>query len=322
MDHFDLPSLSSSHASAATPASGTEYPPHEEVLYPVGDDNCVCESTIHFRCITYIQGALETWFRTVPEVFVAGNLNVYYERGRPEKVVRPDVMAVFGASQEPRLSWLPWNEGGRLPDFVLEVTSRSTEKRDREEKLELYASMGVREYFQYDPLGTVRDPALQGLRLEQGVYRELALETGPDGRPCIPSELLSLSLCDFRDEEILRLYDPEMGRYLPTLWEATFAERQLRAAYRKTAKRLREEKQLRCDIAWERLSEETARKQETAAREAAEAERDREAAAREAAEAERDQEAAAREAAEARVAALEAKLREAGGDPSDSNDDA
>ena len=43
-----------------------------------------------------------------------------------------------------------WNEP-KGPDFVLEVTSASTRHDDERRKRDVYAALGVREYFLYDP---------------------------------------------------------------------------------------------------------------------------------------------------------------------------
>jgi Uma2 family endonuclease len=60
---------------------------------------------------------------------------------------------VFGVSNRKRRSYKTWQEGGKLPSFILEITSLSTKKQDEESKPLLYASLGVPEYFQYDPTG-------------------------------------------------------------------------------------------------------------------------------------------------------------------------
>ena len=42
-------------------------------------------------------------------------------------------------------------EVGKAPDFVLEILSPSTRKKDVEDKPALYRRMGTREYFLFDP---------------------------------------------------------------------------------------------------------------------------------------------------------------------------
>jgi Uma2 family endonuclease len=47
-----------------------------------------------------------------------------------EAVVSPDVFVIFGVSKRQRRSYKTWQEGGKLPSFILEITSRTTRKQD------------------------------------------------------------------------------------------------------------------------------------------------------------------------------------------------
>ena len=53
---------------------------------------------------------------------------------------------------------------------MLEITSESTRTEDIQVKLLRYASLGIREYFLYDPLGEWLEPRLIGYRLSRGEY--------------------------------------------------------------------------------------------------------------------------------------------------------
>ena len=105
--------------------------------------------------------------------------------------VAPDVMVAVGVDDSLRDSWVIWQEG-KAPDFVLEVASESTWKRDRDEKPAIYASMGVAEYFLYDPVGGRLDPRLQGYALRGGAYRALPSEVLADGVRGVRSAVLGL----------------------------------------------------------------------------------------------------------------------------------
>jgi Uma2 family endonuclease len=52
------------------------------------------------------------------------------------------------------------------PDLVIEVLSRGTSRRDKTEKLDLYAKYGVAEYWMVDPVSQV----IEFLMLDQGRY--------------------------------------------------------------------------------------------------------------------------------------------------------
>ena len=176
---------------------------------------------------------------------------LYYERGNPRAVVAPDVYVVVGApTHPPRDSYLLWNEP-KGPDFVLEVTSKSTRGTDERRKRELYASLGVSEYFLYDPRAEYLVPPLQGFRLHEGEYRALPAVTVLSNRGvAVASEMLGLELRDEREERRVRLRDPATGENLLTHEESEQA--------REEAERTREEV-------------ERAREEEAVARRAAEA---------------------------------------------------
>ena len=67
-------------------------------------------------------------FRDRADVYVGGDMFVYYEEGNPGAVVAPDVFVVMGAAkraEDPRQSYKLWEEP-KGPDFVLEVVSRKS----------------------------------------------------------------------------------------------------------------------------------------------------------------------------------------------------
>jgi hypothetical protein len=59
---------------------------------------------------------------------------------------------------------------GKAPDVVFETTSRKTRRNDTQEKPGLYAQLGVKEYFLFDPDQEYLEPQLQGYRLSEGEY--------------------------------------------------------------------------------------------------------------------------------------------------------
>ena len=64
--------------------------------------------------------------------------------------VVPDVLVAFGVPRERfRQSYQTWRMG-KVPDFVLEVVSESSWRRDYGSKRELYERLGVAEYFIFD----------------------------------------------------------------------------------------------------------------------------------------------------------------------------
>ena len=113
-----------------------------------------------------------------PQWYVSGNLLIYYQEGNPRASVAPDVFVVLGANSADRCTYLLWEEP-KAPDFVLEITSCSTRHEDQVIKRDLYRSLGVREYFLFDPTNDYLKPPLQGLERQARLEAEslLAQET-------------------------------------------------------------------------------------------------------------------------------------------------
>lgn len=184
------------------------------------------------------------------DFFVGGDMFVYYsvEQARDVAAGRPyfrgpDVFYVGGveSARRERKAWVAWEEGGRLPDVIVELLSPSTAKVDRTVKKDLYArAFRTPEYFLYE-----RDTAkLEGFRLKRDTYQPLA----PNAQGRLVSEQLGLELGEWhgrvRDLETtwLRLFHPD-GRLAPTEAEAAEAhaeaERQRAEAAEAELERLR-----------------------------------------------------------------------------------
>ena len=210
--------------------------PHDAVVYPCSDGQPMAETGLHRRCMVDVADTLELWFRRHgrDDVYVGSNNFLYYERGNPRAVVAPDVYVVVGAPAGLRDTYMLWNEP-KGPDFVLEVTSASTRYNDERRKRDVYAALGVREYFLYDPRAEWLAPPLQGWRLQEGVYRALPAVTVLSNRGVsVASEVLGLELRDERAQRRVRLRDPATGENLLTHEESERA-REEEAARRKAA---------------------------------------------------------------------------------------
>ena len=247
----------------------------------------------------YAVDRLRYYFRNHADVYVSGNLLLYYEEGNPRAVVAPDVFVVRGARNVVRPSYQLWEEP-KGPDFVLEITSRSTWREDQNRKRELYRRLEVVEYWQYDPTRDYLEPPLQGLALVGDEYEPLPGWELADGTLALRSEVLGLELRLAGSR--LRFHDPQTGEDLPDLAE-TEDKRQEAEDKREEAEDKCEEAEDKRQEAEARVEQEAAaRRREVAARQAAETRVQQEVAARR-------REAAARQAAEARLAELEALLR-------------
>jgi Uma2 family endonuclease len=206
----------------------------------------MAESDFQADPLTYLRAALKDYFQTQAEVYVSGNLLIYYQEGHPERSVAPDVFVTFDVPNHPRKSYKIWEEG-KAPDVVIEVTSSSTQKKDEQVKPTLYRQLGIQEYFQYDPQGEYLKPALKGRRLTgHRRYQALPPIYGLDGSLRFTSRVLGgLELRLERGN--LRLFDPNTGNYLFTYSEAVAAyrlERQQKELALQQAAQERQQKEL------------------------------------------------------------------------------
>ncbi len=214
--------------------------PDPTIVYPESDGKPMAETDKHrdlmMRCIQI----LRHHFQEIDDVYVSGNLMMYYEEGNPKKSVSPDVFVVFGVSKKDRRTYRVWDEG-HAPDFVLELASPSTYQHDLTTKRDLYASvLRVREYYIYDPYGEV-SPAFLGYRLVAGMYEEIAFV---DGR--LPSFVLGLELGERAGR--LGFYDPVRSAWLESADARAQAEAKARQkAEAELAEALAEIKRLKTD---------------------------------------------------------------------------
>ena len=261
-----------------------DYDPNEPVRKPEAMDQ---EPPIH-----EFYGLLASRFADFgqrPDTFLSSNTIICYDPADLNVRVSPDVYLALGVDTQAirrRKLYLPW-EAGKPPDWVLEVGSISTGREDVGRKRDIYARIGVPEYWRFDPKdGEYHGAKLAGDRLVRGEYRPIELTTAPDGILKGYSAVLGLSVC--WDNNRPRLYDPATDTYLENsqqVWDARAAAEAQAAV------------------------EQAGRLAERAARRAAEHRAATEQAAREAAETQAAIEQAAREAAESRIRQLEAELR-------------
>lgn len=180
--------------------------------YPETDGQPMAETDLHAKTMINLRLALEAYFMADPQVYVSGNLLIYYIKGNPAKSVAPDVFVVRGVPKGDRRIYKLWEEGVP-PGIVIEISSRKTWRDDWDTKLRLYEKLGVREYFIFDPEYDYLPEPLIGWRLEDGEYAPVEVVEGK-----VKSAVLGLELVD--TGETLRLLDPQTGQYLQTPTEA------------------------------------------------------------------------------------------------------
>ena len=260
------------------PPPASPEPEPGEIEYPSSDGQPMAENDKQAHAMVDLFLPLLTHYAEADNVYVGLDLLIYYQRGNNLRRVAPDVFVIRGVPKRSRDTYKIWEEG-KPPDFVLEVATPGTAGDNAGDKLELYARLGVREYWLYDPQGGLHEPRLQGFALVGAKYRRLRGRKRAGVTLAVGSQVLDLEL-RFEGER-LRLWDPATRQYLLNHTEENKARR----------------------------AAEAAREEERAARQQAESEREEEKVARQQAESEREEEKVARQAEEQRMAEMEAALK-------------
>lgn len=127
----------------------------------------------------------------------------------------PDLMIAFDVdvSLIIRQNGFSIRDQGKPPDFVLEVASESTGRRDIVGKRRDYANFGIPEYWRFDLTGGTRHGApMAGDILVGGVYEPAEIIEIEPGHLHGHSIVLNLNVC--WNHEKLRWYNPATGEHL------------------------------------------------------------------------------------------------------------
>ena len=233
---------------------------HKKVVYPETDGKPLPDGEYQAPLYIEIVGTLQTHFSNRPDVHVNGNTMFYYEEGNPRRVISPDCYVAFGVDVERIFrnnTYLLW-EMGKPPDFVLEIGSPSTRRNDLGPKRDLYARLGIGEYWRFDGTGGdfYREP-LVGEYLKEGEFRRFGLHQEPGGMVWGHSPTLDLDLC--WDNGRLRYFDPAAGAWLLNREEEQAARVAAQAAVQaeRTARQAAEARVLELEEELNRLRGET-----------------------------------------------------------------
>ena len=122
---------------------------------------------------------VRTLFLSHDTALVSGDTPIYYrDEAGVQRIVRPDCYVAFGVDEVAirRRNGYYLDEVGRPPDFVLEIASESTHTEDTGRKRDLYARLGVGEYWRFDGSGENFYPELLiGEALVEGEYVPLEM---------------------------------------------------------------------------------------------------------------------------------------------------
>ncbi len=229
------------------------------IFYPHTDGKPMAASDRHRRILFRTIETLEAHYAQQPNVYVSGDILMYYVKGDPHQVIAPDVLVSFGLKKKERLTYLVWVEG-KLPDFVMEFSSKTTYDTDLGPKKDRYASLGIQDYFLYDALDLYLPKPLMGFTLVDGVYEPIS----GDEDSGLHSDVLSL---DFHVDDVgLGIYDPLAGAWLQTPTESAEARAEQEKARAETAEARAEQEKARAETAEARAEQEKARAEQEKAR--------------------------------------------------------
>jgi Uma2 family endonuclease len=143
----------------------------QEIIYPSSDGEPLAETYDHLIAITTTLLILLKHLEGQQATVLADQF-LYYAQGFPRLRVAPDVMVILGVAPGGRDNYKTWVEG-QVPAVIFDIstplnikmTSPGTRSQDEVEKKKLYESIGVTEYWQFDPRGEWIVEKLRGYRL-------------------------------------------------------------------------------------------------------------------------------------------------------------
>ena len=222
-------------------------PDGSAIFYPERPDEFP-DAMYQFSKMTHTMDILLYRYEDRPDVLVSGDNAIYYQQGNPRVHRSPDGFIAFGVDRDAILQengYKVW-EVGKPPDWVLEIASPSTARVDLGIKREIYASIGIGEYWRYDASGSrYYGEPLVGEFLQDGQYRRFEIHSTEDGMAWAHSPILGLDI--HWGAEFLKYYDPIAEEWLldwkeqnAALQDQRAALLEERAAHRETRRRLRE----------------------------------------------------------------------------------
>ncbi|MBF0121027.1 MAG: Uma2 family endonuclease [Desulfobacterales bacterium] len=192
----------------------------EEIELP-SEDGIPMESNWHRLQMNFLIECIEYHWQDRNDYFVGGNMFIYYslKQVRNREYRGPDVFVVKDTDgTKNRDSWIVWQEDGKYPDVIIELSSPSTINIDLKDKKKLYEqTFHTAEYFCYDPTKN----KLMGWRLENGRYIEIT----PNEKGWLWCKELNLWLGKWNGEFLrlnsiwIRFYNPYL-EMIPTFAEA------------------------------------------------------------------------------------------------------
>lgn len=203
-----------------SPDTLLENDPEIDIILPPTDlwsDEPPLESDFHRDQIDLLIHLLKRYWCDRQDFYATGNLTIYYDENqiKSRNFRGPDFFVVLNTELKERKSWVVWAEGGKYPNLIIEILSKSTAAVDKGAKKELYQdTFRTPEYFWLDPDSL----ELTGFRLLGLAYQPI--ESEENGQ--LWSEQLNLYLGIYQNR--LRFFTPE-GELVLTAAEDASNER-------------------------------------------------------------------------------------------------
>ena len=180
------------------------------------------------------QAILRRHFGSDDNTIVLSEIPVRWTPGQTEGHRIPDLLIAFDVDFNLAVKQMGYSirDQGKPPDFVLEVASPSTGRRDYTRKRNDYAAFGIPEYWRFDPSGGQHhDAPLAGDLLVEGTYQPAGIQEMGPGHLHGHSDALGLDLC--WEDGRLWWWDPAAQSYLLTFdeeYDARIADAEARTA--------------------------------------------------------------------------------------------
>ena len=227
----------------AAQAERREYP------VPLPNPPVKVDAMEQFPILANTEQILRRWYGGRSDVLVGGQGYLCADRQSIRSNLVPDCVVAFGVDAQRIVNTNGYviSEVGKPPEFVLEVASKTTGKRDYEVKRERYAEMGVLEYWRFDPSGgEYHDAPLAGDSLSESVYTPFPIDELANGEIRGYSPILRLYMCWVSQR--LLFFDHLKGEYLPDGFEL-MNQRDEAEERREQAEARRDEAEVRRDKA-------------------------------------------------------------------------
>lgn len=206
--------LKQTHPPGIPPQSSESYTSviYDGVYYPEEREDDMGENSIHIQLLANLLNILKIFFKGRQDVFLSGNMNLYFEEGNPRRWYAPDLLVAFGVPNVERSSYLLWREKV-FPQVIIEISSEKTWRNDIDEKLRMYEEFGAEEYYVLDPeFGYLPSP-IMAYRRKSDMLAELNVI---DNRILSPRLGLEIVL----EANAFRLFNRRTNEYLRTLEES------------------------------------------------------------------------------------------------------